>query len=323
MKRSIEWRGRMPLERAPIDEPTEDPEWRSARERGSVAGIKAIIIFATMFGRGPARIVVALIAVYYTAFSRRARRSVRLFRTRLGLPPSRRGLRATFMTVLRFAQCALDGLVLMRGKIDYFRVTRNGHEHLAKLRDTRQSAILLGAHVGSFYVMRTQSTQESLPLCPVVYTKNARRFNRVIEELDPESTTRLIEIGDGEDMDFMLAIRDKAEAGALIAILGDRTQPGAKTVEVDFLGAKALLPAGPYILASMLRLPVYFTAGIYEGGNHYDLHCIPFAERIVLDRRDRLGSIQRYAQQYADIMAEFCRKAPDNWFNFYDFWGEQ
>ena len=111
--------------------------------------------------------------------------------------------------------------------------------------------------------------------------------------------------------------------GALIAILGDRTQPGAKTVEVDFLGAKAQLPAGPYILAAMLRIPVYFTAGIYKGGNHYDLYCIPFAERVVLDRRDRLASIQRYAQQYADLMAEFARKAPDNWFNFYDFWGEQ
>lgn len=298
----------------------DDPEWRSVDERGSVFGIKAVIIMATMFGRGPARLVVALIAAYYTTFSGRARRSVNQFRTRLGLPPSRRGFHATYMTVLRFAQCALDGLILMRGQTKHFEVSRNGYQLLAKLRDSRQSAILLGGHIGSFYAMRIQSTRESLPLCPVVYTKNARRFNRVIEELDPESTTRLIEIGDGEDMDFMLAIRDKAEAGALIAILGDRTQPGAKTVEVDFLGAKAQLPAGPYILASVLRIPVYFTVGLYRGGNHYELFCIPFAEQIVLDRRDRMGSIQRYAQQYADQLAEFCRKAPDNWFNFYDFW---
>ena len=318
----LEWRGRIrPVEH--VAAKANGPEWRSTDERGSVAGIKALIIFATMFGRGPARIVVALIAAYYTAFSARARRAVKLFRTRLGLPASQRGVRATYMTVLRFAQCALDGLVLMRGKIDYFRVSRNGHEHLATLRDTRTSAILLGAHLGSFYVMRTQSTKESLPLCPVVYTKNARRFNRVIEELDPDSTTRLIEIGDGDDMDFMLAIRDKAESGALVAILGDRTQPGAKTVEVDFLGAKARLPAGPYILAATLRLPVYFTAGIYRGGNHYELYCIPFADRIVLDRKDRMGAIQRYAQQYADILAEFCQKAPDNWFNFYDFWSTE
>lgn len=320
MKGSLDWRGRMPFD---PEKPAakDDPEWRSVDERGSVFGIKAVIIMATMFGRGPARLVVALIAAYYTTFSGRARRSVNQFRTRLGLPPSQRGFRATYRTVLRFAQCALDGLILMRGQTKHFEVSRNGYQLLAKLRDSQQSAILLGGHIGSFYAMRIQSTRESLPLCPVVYTKNARRFNRVIEELDPESTTRLIEIGDGEDMDFMLAIRDKAEAGALIAILGDRTQPGAKTVEVDFLGAKAQLPAGPYILASVLRIPVYFTAGLYRGGNHYELFCIPFAEQIVLDRRDRMGSIQRYAQQYADQLAEFCRKAPDNWFNFYDFWG--
>ena len=66
---------------------------------------------------------------------------------------------------------------------------------------------------------------------------------------------------------------------------------------------------------------MYFTAGLYRGGNHYELYCIPFAERVVLPRGDRQAAIAGYAQQYADLLAEFVRKAPDNWFNFFDFWG--
>ncbi len=315
---SLELRGRLrrserPRHRGPLSE----PEWRVAKERGSIVGIKALVVFATTFGRRPAHLVLYAVAFYYALFSARARRSIHRFRAHLGLDPS---FAAAYRTVLRFAQCSLDALFHMRGKLEHFHVTRNGHHHLEALRESGQSAILLGAHLGSIYALRTQSRAEDLPLVPVVYTKNAKRFNQVLEELDPTSTTRLIEIGDGGDVDFMLAIRERAEEGALIAILGDRTQPGAKTVEVEFLGDKALLPAGPYVLASVLRLPVYFTVGLYRGGGHYELHCVPFAERVVLPRGGREKAIAVYAQRYADLLAEMARSAPDNWFNFFDFW---
>ena len=300
--------------------PQQDTAWREARERGTVVGIKSLVVFATMFGRAPARLLVRLIAFYYTVFSSQARRAATSLRNRLELPV---GFWKSYQHVLRFAQCSLDAMFLMRGKIGFFDVKLNGNEHLAKLVRDRTSAILLGAHLGSFYAMRTQSTREALPLHPVVYTKNARRFNDVIEALDPTSTTRLIEIGDGGQVDFILKIREKIEEdAALVAILGDRVQPGAKTVEVDFLGGKVQLPAGPYIVASMLRCPVYFTAGLYRGGANYELYCIPFAEQIKLPRRDRQAAIERYAQQYADQLAELVRSAPDNWFNFFDFWNE-
>lgn len=304
----------------PDDETVTDAEWRSVGERGSVFAIKALVVFATMFGRGVGRAIVAFVAFYYTLFSGQARRAVRDVRTRLGL---RTRFRDSYRHIRRFAQCALDALFFLRGAGDKFRITRNGHEHLAHLRDSGTSAILIGAHLGSFYAMRGQSSNESLPLHPVVYTKNARRFNDVLEALDPTSTVRLIEIGDGGDMQFMLKIRERVEEGALVAILADRLRPGGPSVTVDFLGGKVRLPSGPYVLASMLRCPVYFTAGIYRGGNHYELYCIPFADRIVLPRGKREEGIQRYAQQYADQLAELLKGAPENWFNFFRFWEDE
>lgn len=298
---------------------SEQVGWKDVGERGSVLGIKATVIFATMFGRGPARLLVAFIAFYFTVFGRQARRAVSAFRERMGLET---GFWQSYRTILRFAQTSLDALFLMRGKTKLFRVKRNGHEYLEELRSAKQSAILIGAHLGSFNIMRTESSSESLPLHPVVYTKNARRFNAVLEELDPESKLRLIEIGDGDQIDFMLKIREKLEDAGLVAILADRVPDGGKTVEVDFLGGKAKLPAGPYLLASMLRCPVYFTAGIYRGGRDYELYCIPFADRIVLPRGKREEAMQQYAQRYADQLAELAKDAPDNWFNFYDFWSE-
>ena len=295
--------------------------WRDVGERGSVLGMKAGILLTTMLGRPGGRVLTTFIAAYYTLLSANARRATRDFRRHLGLETRWRDI---YRQVHRFAECILDAFFFMRGKTRFFRVDRNGKEHLARLRDEGQGAILLGAHLGSFHAMREQSGREALPLYPVVFTKNAARFNQVLEELDPTSKVRLIEIDESEGrMAFMLSIREKLEEGGLVAILGDRVKPGAKAVKVEFLGEETWLPAGPYVLAATLKAPVYFVAGLNRGNGHYELHCIPFAERVVLPRRERQEAIQRYAQQYADLVARFCRDAPDNWFNFFDFWVDE
>lgn len=312
----IERRGRLCVEGT---DDTEAEGWRDVEESGSAVGIHALIVAATMFGRPAARVIVAFVAFYYALFSRRSRASVVDFRRRLSLP---QGFFASYRHILRFSQCTLDALFFMRGRTDLFEVTQTGHHHLEELRSSGSGAILLGAHLGSFYAMRAASADEHLALNPIVYTKNARKFNAVIESLDPTSTTRLIEIGEGGQVAFMLRIRDRVDDGALVAILGDRVQPEGRSVSVDFLGAKAKLPVGPYLLAASLRRPVYFTVGVYRGGNRYDLHCIPFAQRIILPRGRREEAMAEYAQQYADALAGFCRKYPENWFNFYDFFEE-
>src|SRR5690606_13343485 len=95
------------------------PEWRAQEERGSIFWIKAMVVFATMFGRAPARVIVAFVAFYFTVFSGKARRAVHAFRRHLGEPT---GFWAAYRQVLRFAQCSLDTLFFLQGKTKYFTV---------------------------------------------------------------------------------------------------------------------------------------------------------------------------------------------------------
>ena len=89
-----------------------------------------------------------------------------------------------------------------------------------------------------------------------------------------------------------------------------------------FMGAEARLPTGPYALASAIGCPVFLTFGLYESPNRYRLICEPFAEKVELPRSERQKAIQGYAQRYADRLEHYCRLAPDNWFNFFEFWSE-
>jgi predicted LPLAT superfamily acyltransferase len=67
-------------------------------------------------------------------------------------------------------------------------------------------------------------------------------------------------------------------------------------------------------------VPVYLVAGLYEGGKHYVIHLEPFCEEPNAERAEPTAWTREWAQRYAERLEHFCRLAPYNWFNFYDFW---
>ena len=73
-------------------------------------------------------------------------------------------------------------------------------------------------------------------------------------------------------------------------------------------------------MAALLRRPVFFMTGLYLGGNRYRLHFEPLADFSQTPRADRDAAIRAAMQRYADRLSHFCRLAPYNWFNFFDFW---
>jgi predicted LPLAT superfamily acyltransferase len=100
----------------------------------------------------------------------------------------------------------------------------------------------------------------------------------------------------------------------------DRTRPGDRTVTVNFLGGTAEFPAGPWLLAAALKVPVMLVFGIWRGGDRYEAHVQLLSEKIDLPRQNRDAEVTRLVQQYADRLALQVRGAPYNWLNFFDFW---
>jgi predicted LPLAT superfamily acyltransferase len=103
-------------------------------------------------------------------------------------------------------------------------------------------------------------------------------------------------------------------------VLGDRLGLNERSTTAEFFGAPARFPTGPYIMASVLRCPVLTVFGTYVAPRRYVLRCELFAERVELPRKDRERALAGYVEQYARRLEHYARAAPDNWFNFYDFW---
>ena len=111
----------------------------------------------------------------------------------------------------------------------------------------------------------------------------------------------------------MLEIEERLAQGHIIGILADRGIGKDKgQSKCSFLGALASFPTGPFRLAALLKRPVFLMFGIYRGARHYDIYFESLSSA-----GEQHPDMMR---QYVDRLEHYCRAAPFNWFNFYEFW---
>ena len=296
-------------------------DWLDQPESGTVTGIYLLGWTATRIGRWFPRMFLWPVVAYYYLTSAVTRRASRDFQRRVrGRYPTRREV---FTHILRFAQVALDRLFFTVGKLDEFEFTRSGSEHLTAVRDRGTGALLMGAHLGSFAAMRGGSQRWEMVVNSIGYNQNSQLINSVLERFGTHNTLRFVDLAN-DRVEGLLTVKKRIEEGEFAALLADRVMPGTRSAEVDFLGDKARISTGGFALASVLGCPVFLVFALYRGGNRYDLFCEPFADQIKLPGgRAKNEALQELAQKYANRLEHYCKMAPDNWFNFFDFWSPQ
>jgi len=295
--------------------------WQSRPEGGGRFAIWLIRFIGLHFGRSFARLILYPITLYF--YFRRGperRSSYDYLRRVLGKP-------ANAWQVMRlihaFACTILDRVFLLARGLKDFRVSVRGLERLHNHLDTGSGAMLLGAHFGSFEVLRVlaeRSPQYQLKL--VMDKSKMPALTDLLEALAPDLADSIIDASRG-GTDVVLALSEAAQKGAMVAMLGDRGRAHETMRSVPFIGAPAPFPAAPWMIAATLNIPVLLCIGIYRGGNRYDLVFEQLAERVVLPRGDRERALDAYIGAYAARLEYYVREAPYNWFNFYDFWHAQ
>lgn len=297
--------------------------WTQQPERGSATLLRLAVWLVLAPGRALGyawgRVLLYPVCAYFLLFSGHARRASRRYLQRaLGHAPS---WSESFRHYHSFAATILDRIWLFAGRHDLFDLDVHGEGVLREVIQRGQGCLLVGAHLGSFEMLRALGAQQQgLTIKALMYSDNARKFNRVFDALNPQLAADVIHVG---SFDSLLGAQEELARGHLLALLGDRVVGDAKRVRCDFLGAPADFSGAPWLLASVLKVPVVLFFCLRRGDRKYEIHFELLADRIVLDRRQRDADIQRWAQRYADRLAHFSRSAPYNWFNFYDFWGEE
>ena len=292
-------------------------DWTRVAEKGSVLGLQIIWWVCRVLGRPAVRTLVRGVALYYVCSDPELRRVSREFQRRVG----RRGTFGdTYRHVLRFSFCIVDRLFLLNGQTELFEIESHGDDLLRATLESGQGAILVGAHFGSFEALRARAQEDAFPLSIVGYFENAQRINALLASLGPELATRVIHV-EPQGVSHMMKIRECIRAGELVGFLGDRMAPGAEGVRVPFLGAEVEFPTGAFAVAAALGCPVFVAFCTSDGANGYEIHCEPFGELASVSRADRPEVVRDAVARYARSLETRVLASPDNWFNFYDFFG--
>jgi predicted LPLAT superfamily acyltransferase len=292
--------------------------WTERPERSNLAILRLMVWISLRLGRSIGRLVLYGIAAYFLAFAPAARRASRAYlRRALDRAPT---LADLYRHVLSFASTIHDRVYLLNDRFDLFDIEIVGAEALHAALAQQPGALLIGAHLGSFEVLRAVGRgQAGLKVAMLMYEENARKINATLAAINPAASEDIIPLG---RLDSLLQANEKLEQGYLVGMLADRGLGDDATVDCEFLGKMAAFPLGPFRTAAMLRRPVFFMTGLYLGGNRYRIHFEPLADFTATPRGERDAAIRSAMQAYADRLTHFCRSAPYNWFNFFDFWQE-
>ena len=299
--------------------------WSVQKEKGTYLGLKFISMIYKWFGRGVFSLFLYPTILFFFLFSPDKRQASREYLTvmnkELGIDKKVRWYHI-YKHFTTFGYSALDKLAAWLEK-DLPIKKFQGAELYQELEEQGQGAVFIGSHLGNLEYLRALSrTATKKTINAVVYTDHAENFARTLREISPEFDVNLVQVS-SFGIDTAIKFREKINNGEILVIVGDRTSPYAhdRNIDVDFFGRKAAFPQGPFVLASLMDCPVYLIFCI-DDGSGYSIYLEHFRDRARLPRDTRETELVALIQNYAQRLEHYCKKAPLQWFNFFDFWAK-
>jgi predicted LPLAT superfamily acyltransferase len=286
-------------------------QWEG-KSKGTVLGYKIFIFFIKNFGVRAAYGLLYFVAFYYFIFSVKSTRSIYYyFRERLRYSALKSVL-SVYKSYYTFGKTIIDKTAISSGLKNQFTYEFDGVETIIDLLDKKQGGILISAHVGNFeiaeFFFEEIDTRSQISL--VTTDAERRNIKEYMEKVTVRSNIKFILVS--EDMSHIFEINNALSNGDLVCFTGDRYMKGSKVMTESLLGELAHFPAGPFLLASRLNVPVLFVYVMKETNKHYHL----YSRKAQFKNRDAQGLLKEYTQSVEWML----KKYPLQWFNYFDFW---
>ncbi|WP_065204613.1 glycosyltransferase family 2 protein [Shewanella woodyi] len=306
----------------------DNQHWSRISERGSYWGIKLLAASYKLGGHWLCRAIMYPVIFYFFLTGRHAREASQAFLKQVkAFDPEHPQLqeevswRHSLKHFIAFGNAALDRIDAWCDRIQLSQIEFPNRELLAEQLEAGQGAVLLVSHLGNLELCRAICiNQKQVKVNVMVMTQNAENFNRVLKQLNPDSSLNLIQVTELGPTTSML-LQQKVEQGELVVIAGDRTSTNTqgRVVYSPFLGKEAPFPQGPFILAGLLDCPVYLMFCLREQGV-YHVHLEAFSNTLKGPRKGRMQRLEEAVHHYSARLEYYARREPLQWFNFFDFW---
>ncbi|GAA3778277.1 lipid A biosynthesis acyltransferase [Corallibacter vietnamensis] len=289
-------------------------EWKG-KSRGTVLGYRIFVFCMKNLGLRAAYFVLYFVAAYFVLFAMNSSKAIYYyFNERLKYSRSK-SLISIYKSYYVFGKTIIDKVAISSGLRDKFTYQFDGVHHIKDALKRKKGGVLISAHVGNFEIAEHffGELEENASISLLTTDIEHTAIKEYIESVTKKSNINLIIIK--EDLSHIFEINAALARNELVCITGDRYIDNSKYLTESLLDKEAKFPAGPFLLASRLKVPVLFVYVMKETNTHYHL----YARKAKAKQKDA----QALLKEYTESVSWMLEKYPLQWFNYFDFWGTQ
>jgi len=291
--------------------------WLVLPERSNLFWLHTINWIALRIGQWLSRPLLYPISTYFVIFSCRARKAASRDFLRRVLKRD-----CNWVDVFRhyhtFACTLLDRIYIFGGQSQLLDIRIQGLTVLESYARSGRGCLLVGAHLGGFEILRVLGQLNSgYRIKALVYGEATPRISGMFRKMNPSFFEDIIYMGSGGSL---IGLDEHARKGGIIALMGDRSVQTGKRIRCEFFGQPAWFPQAPVLLSQILDMPLVLFCCLHRGDGRYEVWFEHLSDPPRIERRERETAVHCIMQRYAHRLEHYCRMAPYNWFNFYNFW---
>lgn len=289
-------------------------KWKG-KSKGTILGYKIFVYCIRNIGIRSSYVVLYFVATYYFLFLKKSNRYIYYyFNKRLDYSYWKSKI-SVFKSYFVFGKVLIDKTAISVGLRDRFTYEFDGIQNLKDLLNEKKGGVLISAHIGNFEIAEHFFADIDFD-CQINLVTTDQEVTVIKEYMDSvavkKSNIKFIYVK--EDMSHIFDINTALSNNELICFTGDRYFEGSKFLETELLGKNAKFPAGPFLIASRLGVPVVYVYVMKEKNLHYHL----YARVAQVKKRDAQGLLNSYVQNLESMLSKY----PLQWFNYFDFWDD-
>ncbi len=239
----------------------------------------------------------------------------RYFRQRIGYGRMKSAWK-TYVNHCLFGQVVVDKFAMYAGKKFVVEI-ENYNEFIDRAARKEEGFVQLSAHIGNYEIAGYTLAVEGKRFNALVFAGEKASVMRNRSKMFTGTNISMIAIQ--PDMSHLFEIDKALTDGGIVSMPADRINGSKKCIELDFLGAKAKFPLGPFSVATMRGLDVLAVNVMKDSLTSYKIYVTPFLYDKGATRQEQ---IKQLSEAYVAELEKRVRQYPEQWYNYFKFWQE-
>ena len=239
----------------------------------------------------------------------------RYFRQRIGYGRMKSAWK-TYVNHCLFGQVVVDKFAMYAGKKFVVEI-ENYNEFIDRAARKEEGFVQLSAHIGNYEIAGYTLAVEGKRFNALVFAGEKASVMRNRSKMFTGTNISMIAIQ--PDMSHLFEIDKALTDGGIVSMPADRINGSKKCIELDFLGAEAKFPLGPFSVATMRGLDVLAVNVMKDSLTSYKIYVTP----LLYDKgATRQEQIKQLSEAYVAELEKRVRQYPEQWYNYFEFWQE-